>query len=333
MNVAMKRMVRAGVVWAAVLGAAALTARGTVISDNTGSTTGGVENVTTTRWVAASFTTDASSHTLSQVILMMANTAPGAAVVEIRSDVVATPSGSGLEPGTLVGTLTAPGAYTSVIGPNAFTGSIALSANTTYWVVLRAASGAFTWGWTGTNTGSGTGFTNVWGVSEDSGSSWWSSDFYKTQMSVEVDGCISPQVTTQPSGSSGCGGRTVSLTVAGSGSGALSYIWRKGGSPLADGGRFAGTHSSHLTISGALGIDAGQYDAVISNTCGNAPSNAVTVGVCAADFNCSNQVTVQDLFDFLATWFGLGPSADINGSGSVSVQDVFDFLAYWFAGC
>lgn len=54
---------------------------------------------------------------------------------------------------------------------------------------------------------------------------------------------------------------------------------------------------------------------------------------CPADFNGSGGATVQDIFDYLATWFSSIPAADINASGSVTVQDIFDFLAAWFAGC
>ena len=54
---------------------------------------------------------------------------------------------------------------------------------------------------------------------------------------------------------------------------------------------------------------------------------------CIADFNHSNTVSVQDIFDFLSAWFAVSPSADINFSGAVTVQDIFDFLAHWFSGC
>ncbi len=54
---------------------------------------------------------------------------------------------------------------------------------------------------------------------------------------------------------------------------------------------------------------------------------------CIADFNNSGAVTVQDIFDFLASYFTSAPAADVNGSGSVTVQDIFDFLAAYFAGC
>lgn len=53
---------------------------------------------------------------------------------------------------------------------------------------------------------------------------------------------------------------------------------------------------------------------------------------CLADWNSSGMVTVQDLFDFLASFFG-PDGADFNHSGMTSVQDLFDYLAAYFAGC
>jgi hypothetical protein len=68
---------------------------------------------------------------------------------------------------------------------------------------------------------------------------------------------------------------------------------------------------------------------------GTDPNNAslVLVRACRADINGSGSVTVQDIFDFLAAYFGNSPTADINLSGAISVQDIFDFLAAYFAGC
>ncbi|MCC6322013.1 MAG: hypothetical protein IT438_11330 [Phycisphaerales bacterium] len=54
---------------------------------------------------------------------------------------------------------------------------------------------------------------------------------------------------------------------------------------------------------------------------------------CRADFNMSGQVSVQDIFDYLAAYFAGDPRADINDSGTLSVQDLFDFLAAYFVGC
>ena len=53
---------------------------------------------------------------------------------------------------------------------------------------------------------------------------------------------------------------------------------------------------------------------------------------CACDWNLSGGApTVQDLFDYLSSYFaGRG---DLAGDGVSSLQDLFDFLACWFAGC
>lgn len=54
---------------------------------------------------------------------------------------------------------------------------------------------------------------------------------------------------------------------------------------------------------------------------------------CAADFNGSGDINVQDIFDYLAAWFTSTPAADVNGDGATNVQDIFAFLSRWFAGC
>ncbi|HMN40777.1 MAG TPA: GC-type dockerin domain-anchored protein [Phycisphaerales bacterium] len=54
---------------------------------------------------------------------------------------------------------------------------------------------------------------------------------------------------------------------------------------------------------------------------------------CAADYNLSGSLEVQDIFDFLNGWFAGNPAADFNENGQLQVQDIFDFLNAWFAGC
>jgi hypothetical protein len=52
---------------------------------------------------------------------------------------------------------------------------------------------------------------------------------------------------------------------------------------------------------------------------------------CECDWNDTGELTVQDVFDFLASYFtGAG---DANGDGDTTVQDIFDFLACYFNGC
>lgn len=53
------------------------------------------------------------------------------------------------------------------------------------------------------------------------------------------------------------------------------------------------------------------------------------------DWNLDGATSVQDIFDFLNSWFaGIGESggADYNLSGVSTVQDIFDFLNAWFQG-
>ncbi len=62
------------------------------------------------------------------------------------------------------------------------------------------------------------------------------------------------------------------------------------------------------------------------------PGSSVSLCPCAADFDQSGEVTVQDIFGFLNAWFAGLPSADVDGGG-LDVQDIFTFLNTWFAGC
>lgn len=55
--------------------------------------------------------------------------------------------------------------------------------------------------------------------------------------------------------------------------------------------------------------------------------------LCPADVNCSGTLSVQDIFDFLGSYFAQDVAGDFNASGTTTVQDIFDFLASYFAGC
>ncbi len=55
--------------------------------------------------------------------------------------------------------------------------------------------------------------------------------------------------------------------------------------------------------------------------------------LCRADFNSTDGLTVQDIFDFLNAWLAADPRADFNGADGLTVQDIFDFLNGWLAGC
>jgi len=59
----------------------------------------------------------------------------------------------------------------------------------------------------------------------------------------------------------------------------------------------------------------------------------IVTPACPADVNGDGNLSVQDIFDFLAFYFSNDPRADVNSSGSLTVQDIFDFLMLYFAGC
>lgn len=91
-----------------------------------------------------------------------------------------------------------------------------------------------------------------------------------------------------------------------------------------------------LTTNGQYQVRAEFDTTTINQSANGTTTRTATVRgslVCIADFNASGTITSQDIFDFLAAWFGSNLSADSNLSGTVTVQDVFDFLNVWFTGC
>ncbi len=61
---------------------------------------------------------------------------------------------------------------------------------------------------------------------------------------------------------------------------------------------------------------------------------ALQRAACPADFNHDRAITVQDLFEFLASWFAGDAGADFDGSGAPpTLDDFFAFIAAWFDGC
>lgn len=83
----------------------------------------------------------------------------------------------------------------------------------------------------------------------------------------------SPQITTQPLNQGVCSGAMVNLSVVASGSGTISYQWRKGGIDV------PGAESATYTIATVTSGDAGSYDCVVTASCGSATSNPATITV------------------------------------------------------
>lgn len=141
-----------------------------------------------------------------------------------------------------------------------------------------------------------------------------------------------------------------------------TYHWRRDGQPIASGP--AGASPSGGTVAGATGpftsgptgsvvtltisnvqpSDAGTYELVLTGPCGYSISPQVRVSVsCRADFDASNQVTLDDIFQFVSAWTGncigqpAGPcqsrSVDLNDNLRADIDDLLIFVNLWFAGC
>jgi hypothetical protein len=156
-----------------------------------------------------------------------------------------------------------------------------------------------------------------------------------------------PVFSAQPAPGTECPLGTASFSVAASGTGVMTYDWQietapgdwlslgSDPTPLPGGGSAFAQPGNAPTVEIGVRNRIGGFNVrcLIRDDCGSRASEAATLTICIADFNCVGGVGLQDLFDYLRAWFAQDPTADVNGYGSVSLQDLFDFLGAWFAGC
>lgn len=130
-----------------------------------------------------------------------------------------------------------------------------------------------------------------------------------------------PVISTQPASLSVVVGASASFSVVASGSGTLSYQWRKGGTAIS--GATAATYS----IAAASTADAGSYDVVVSNSAGSVTSSAASLSVTTADGSTAPTISSQPASQSVA----VGASASFNvaatGSGTLSYQWYKDGVA------
>lgn len=147
-----------------------------------------------------------------------------------------------------------------------------------------------------------------------------------------------PLITDDPGYVSVCPGRAATLRISHSGPGPMTYQWTRDGAALADGDQpdglgVSGSSTPVLRLTGLPINQPGTFACTVSNACGSDTSAAAALALCLADFNCSQTVSVQDIFDFLPAFFSQSSAADLNGVGGVTVQDLFDFLTSYFQRC
>ncbi|MFY9550633.1 MAG: right-handed parallel beta-helix repeat-containing protein [Thermoanaerobaculia bacterium] len=92
-----------------------------------------------------------------------------------------------------------------------------------------------------------------------------------------------PLSVSAPSSLSLCAGADAVFSVTAQGQPTITYQWRKGGSPLTNGGRISGADTTTLTISATVPGDAGSYDVVVTDGFGQSlTSTSATLTVTAS---------------------------------------------------
>ncbi|NLX22688.1 MAG: hypothetical protein GXY55_13630 [Phycisphaerae bacterium] len=89
-------------------------------------------------------------------------------------------------------------------------------------------------------------------------------------------------ITQHPAGQRVCLGNTAQFTVAGTGSGTLSYQWQQNSVNLSNGGRFSGVTTAALTISDVSTSEITSYRCVVTALCGSATSATANLTLRAA---------------------------------------------------
>ncbi|MEZ6235069.1 MAG: immunoglobulin domain-containing protein [Phycisphaerales bacterium] len=133
-----------------------------------------------------------------------------------------------------------------------------------------------------------------------------------------------PEITMDPADQFANPGQTVFLSV-GAAAGAPEFQWRRNGVELADGptgtgSTLLGTRGTTLRVSNAQLDDSGEYDCVVSNSCGTAASQTATLLVglpCAPDIT-SNAVS--------------GSPGYLVPNGVLNNDDFFAYLLEFAAG-
>jgi len=83
----------------------------------------------------------------------------------------------------------------------------------------------------------------------------------------------STAINTQPTSLTQCAGTNATFTVAASGAGTLTYVWKKGNNNI------AGANTATLNLSNITSTDDGNYTVEVTSNCGTTTSNVATLTV------------------------------------------------------
>jgi hypothetical protein len=144
-----------------------------------------------------------------------------------------------------------------------------------------------------------------------------------------------PHFVGQPSDITVREGEAASFTAVAAASivgGEQQVSWRRDGLPLTDGDGISGSATPTLRIDAVQFEDAGAYDAIVVNDCGEATSAAARLTVvCFEDIDRSGVVDGSDLGAVLVAWGSSDFNADLTGDGVVDGADIAALVGAW--GC
>jgi hypothetical protein len=104
----------------------------------------------------------------------------------------------------------------------------------------------------------------------------WSQNIAGERITITVTQATAPQITSHPSHQTVSTGGNATFSVGASGSGPLSYQWRKNGSNIA-----GATNASYTVSSAQLSDSGSSYSVVVTNSAGSVISNPATLTVMA----------------------------------------------------
>lgn len=133
----------------------------------------------------------------------------------------------------------------------------------------------------------------------------------------------------------------LALIVDAIGDGPLSYQWRKDGVDLTDDGRITGSNDAVLQISTVEFGDAGVYDVVVGDACGEILSKSSFVSVAPRpscnDGDLAPPFGVLDLADvdaFVLSFVSGTDAADlVDPFGVLDLNDIDAFVVSFLGGC
>ncbi len=163
-----------------------------------------------------------------------------------------------------------------------------------------------------------------------------------------VQGGNPPSIAGQPQDLAVRVGGNASFSVSLTGSGAYAYQWRRGTTPMSDGGRISGTATPILTVANVIGEDEGAYSVVVTDACGSTTSRGAFLRIiCPADLDDGTgtgtpdgSVSVEDLIAMMGYYQNGDLRGDLDdGTGNglpdqgVTIADLLYFLTRFEVGC